>query len=189
LDVVSCVAYGNDSQVQILIENNVLPPLRALLEDPARHPVHATVCFVISNICATNTDHAQAVIDAGIFPLIVAILKSKRTSAALRCEATWALCKVTFQVTAEQLVILAGQGVLQSICNMLSDTSRMNATPVEQAVLAIASVFDVLDRETALKPPFNINVLDSLWRLQRHETETIRQQAKATLAKHFALAS
>ena len=60
---------------QIVIENHALPVFEELLQHQKIN-IQKEAAWTISNITAGNSNQIQAVIDAGILPLITDILKN-----------------------------------------------------------------------------------------------------------------
>ncbi|GIM04517.1 hypothetical protein Vretimale_9071 [Volvox reticuliferus] len=64
---------------------------RRVLEDSEAPALLREVCFAISNIAAGTQDQAITVLDAGLPPLLVRVLKRCGGSDAVHREATWVL--------------------------------------------------------------------------------------------------
>ena len=61
-----------------MIDQHALPVFEELLQHPKVN-IQKEAAWTISNITAGNSNQIQAVIDAGILPLIADILKNVRT--------------------------------------------------------------------------------------------------------------
>ena len=113
------IAGGNDSHIQIIIDNNVLPSLLNLLSSTSAYILH-DACSMISNITAGTVDQIQAVIDSDIIPEVVSLLKDD-CSANTRNEAACVIVNVTQYGSAKQVEYLVTQGCIPLLLDLLND--------------------------------------------------------------------
>ncbi|KAK7337678.1 hypothetical protein VNO77_18263 [Canavalia gladiata] len=111
------VVAGNDALAQLVIDNQVLPRLFRLLTQNRNKIILKEVCWTISNITAGNRTQKQAFIEANlIFPLIHLLDFGEFD---IKKEAAWAISNATSAGSHEQIKILAIQGCIQPLCDLL----------------------------------------------------------------------
>ncbi len=72
----------------------------------------------MSNITAGNQSQVQAVIDAGLIPMIIHHLNKGEFQT--KKEAAWAISNLTISGRKEQVAHVVQQGVIPPFCNLLS---------------------------------------------------------------------
>jgi len=83
LRVVGNIVTGNESQTQLIIDNNALPSLLTLLSS-TNDGVRKDTCWAISNITAGTEEQIQAVIDSDIIPKVISLLKDDSSGVCRR---------------------------------------------------------------------------------------------------------
>ena len=103
LRCVGNIASGNDLHTNMLIENDVLSGILALMVSP-RKILRKEAAWALSNISAGTTKHVEAIFDAGIVPICVRILENE--SFNLQKEAAWCISNITTNGTLPHLLLL-----------------------------------------------------------------------------------
>jgi len=111
------IVTGDDVQTQLMISNDVLPYLLALLTHNHKKSIKKEACWTISNITAGNKDQIQAVIDANIIPPLVQLLQNAEFD--IKKEAAWAISNATSGGSHEQIKYLVNQGCIKPLCDLL----------------------------------------------------------------------
>ncbi|KAK1393182.1 hypothetical protein POM88_012238 [Heracleum sosnowskyi] len=71
----SIVRWGSDSNIELIIERDILLSLECLLGEDDKYYVK-NACWIISNITARNENHIKAVIDSGLIEPLVDVVES-----------------------------------------------------------------------------------------------------------------
>ncbi|KAK1382130.1 hypothetical protein POM88_019865 [Heracleum sosnowskyi] len=71
----SIVRWGSDSNIEFIIERDILLSLECLLGEDDKYYVK-NACWIISNITARNENHIKAVIDSGLIEPLVDVVES-----------------------------------------------------------------------------------------------------------------
>ena len=116
LRVVMYIVTGNESQTQLIIDNNALPSLLTLLSS-SNEDIRKGICFSISNMTAGTVEQNQAVIDCDIIPKVISLLKDD--SLAVYKEPAWVLGNCTTNGSSEQVKYLMNQGYIQPLFDLL----------------------------------------------------------------------
>ncbi|VDK64058.1 unnamed protein product, partial [Cylicostephanus goldi] len=82
LRVLGNMSTGNDELTQCVVDLNTLDEIIPLSERSKSTTVVKECCWLISNIIAGTNSQIQAVIDAGIMPFIIEVLKSVSSTAS-----------------------------------------------------------------------------------------------------------
>jgi len=116
LKTVGNIATGNDSQTQLIIDNNVLPHLLELLSSP-KNGIVKEACWIISNITAGSKAQIQAVLDSGIFPELFPLLNSEEDG--IQCEVSFAIINATQGCDTEQVKDMVNQDCIPHLLDLL----------------------------------------------------------------------
>ena len=125
-------------QIQTVIECAALPRLLQLLTGDHSNTVKKEACWAVSNITAGNTDHIQAVIDAGIVPALVSLLGTSEFN--IKKRAAWALSNATAGGTNPQIRYLVTQGCIKPMCDLLACSDARVITVVLEGLQNILKV-------------------------------------------------
>ncbi|KAK1350241.1 hypothetical protein POM88_054677 [Heracleum sosnowskyi] len=71
----SIVRWGSDSNIELIIERDILLSLECLLGEDNKYYIK-NACWIISNITARNENHIKAVIDSGLIEPLVDVVES-----------------------------------------------------------------------------------------------------------------
>ncbi|KAI5009122.1 hypothetical protein ZWY2020_010170 [Hordeum vulgare] len=111
------ISAGDDTQVQVIIENGILPCLTQLLARNYPKIIKKQTCLIVSNITAGSKDQIQAVIDADVMNHVIVLLKTSETD--LKKEAAWAISNAASGGSSDQIQYLVSRGCLEPLCNVL----------------------------------------------------------------------
>ncbi|CAM0907531.1 unnamed protein product [Alopecurus aequalis] len=111
------ISAGDDTQVQVIIENGILPCLAQLLARNYAKVIKKQACLIVSNIAAGSKDQIQAVIDADVMNHVVVLLKTSETD--IQKEAAWAISNAASGGSSDQIQYLVSRGCLEPLCNVL----------------------------------------------------------------------
>ncbi|KAK4492615.1 hypothetical protein RD792_003433 [Penstemon davidsonii] len=117
LRTVGNIVTGDDAQTQVIIDNRSLPCLLNLLTQNYKKSIKKEACWTISNITAGNKDQIQAVIEAGIFSPLIALLQNAEFE--IKKEAAWAISNATSGGTHDQIKFLVREGCIKPLCDLL----------------------------------------------------------------------
>ncbi|WVZ67123.1 hypothetical protein U9M48_016248 [Paspalum notatum var. saurae] len=112
------ISAGDDTQVEVLIENGILNCLAQLLAWNYPQNIKKQACLIVSNITAGSKDQIQAVIDAGIVSPLVVLLRT--SEADIKEEAAWAISNAASSGSSEQIQYLVSRGCLEPLCSVLT---------------------------------------------------------------------
>uniref|UniRef100_A0A453AM41 IBB domain-containing protein n=1 Tax=Aegilops tauschii subsp. strangulata TaxID=200361 RepID=A0A453AM41_AEGTS len=111
------ISAGDDTQVQVIVEQGILPCLAQLLARNYPKIIKKQACLIVSNITAGSKDQIQAVIDADVMNHVIVLLKTSETD--LKKEAAWAISNAASGGSSDQIQYLVSRGCLEPLCNVL----------------------------------------------------------------------
>uniref|UniRef100_M8BM30 Importin subunit alpha n=1 Tax=Aegilops tauschii TaxID=37682 RepID=M8BM30_AEGTA len=125
------ISAGDDTQVQVIVEQGILPCLAQLLARNYPKIIKKQACLIVSNITAGSKDQIQAVIDADVMNHVIVLLKTSETD--LKKEAAWAISNAASGGSSDQIQMrcfamtfslsdrryLVSRGCLEPLCNVL----------------------------------------------------------------------
>ncbi|XP_015694804.1 importin subunit alpha-4 isoform X2 [Oryza brachyantha] len=112
------ISSGDDAQVQVLVENDILNYLILLLTRNYPTSVKKQACLIVSNIAAGSKDNIQAVIDADVISPLIFLLKSSEQD--IKEEAAWAISNAASGGSNDQIQYLVSRGCLEPLCSILT---------------------------------------------------------------------
>ena len=124
LRTVGNVVTGNESQTQIMVDNNVLPRLRSLLSSSSEG-IQKNACWAISNITAGTKEQIQAVIDSDIIPRLIPLLSE---NPGISKEAAWAVTNAIFAGSTDQIKVLVSEGCIPPLLDLLTTVDDVEIT-------------------------------------------------------------
>ena len=113
LRVCGNIAIGNNEQTQCIVDFGVLKPLHRMIESDEPVIVREA-CWTVSNITAGSSEQIDAVIAANLFPPLIECVTTGTYEIAH--QAAWALVNAASSGSKEQIMYLAEQGAIPSLC-------------------------------------------------------------------------
>lgn len=113
------IVSGELSCCQAVIDAGLLSAMPVVLSNVSRS-VREEACWILSNIAGGQEQQVTAMLHA---PNVLAALVEQMSWAEYRVrrEATWALCNIIVQSSADSILDLIGLGVLRSFCPLLDE--------------------------------------------------------------------
>uniref|UniRef100_A0A8C7VP89 Importin subunit alpha n=1 Tax=Oncorhynchus mykiss TaxID=8022 RepID=A0A8C7VP89_ONCMY len=212
VDTVWALSYltdGGNEQIQMVIDSGVVPFLVPLLSHqevkvqgcygdritatsvvmshvhsqmPRDRLVREAVWF-LSNITAGNQQQVQAVIDAGLLPMIIHQLA--KGDFGTQKEAAWAISNLTISGRKDQVEYLVQQNVVPPFCSLLS----VKDSQVVQVVLdGLKNVLIMAGEEASTIAEIieECGGLEKIENLQQHENEDIYKLAFEIIDQYFS---
>ncbi|KAL7212123.1 hypothetical protein ACSBR2_014899 [Camellia fascicularis] len=178
---------GDDTQIQFVIENHVLPCLYQLLTQNHEESIKKEACWTISNITARNRSQIQAVIEANIILPLVHLLQHAEFDIK---EAAWAISNATRGGSHDQIRFLASQGCIKPLCDLLIYPDPSIVTVCLEGLENILKVGEA-DKEGGMNNGINLYAqtidesdgLDMNENLQTHDNNKIYEKAMKILQR------
>jgi hypothetical protein len=186
LRIIGNLVTGDDLQTQIVLNLSALSVLASLLNSAEKKDIIKETCWALSNITAGNTSQIQAVIEANIFPRLVALLGQADRDREATLHAAWAVSNATSSGTPEQIWYLAEEaGCLRPLCALLACGDDEIVAVVLEALGSIlrAGALDAGgsgDRYVVYIK--ELRVLDRIMQLLAHRDNHIRDKASRLLS-------
>lgn len=112
------ISAGDDKQVEVLIENDILNCLGQLVARNYPKNIKKQACLIVSNIAAGSKDQIQAVIDADIITPLIVLLRTSEPD--VKKEAAWAISTAASGGSSDQIQYLVSRGCLEPLCSVLT---------------------------------------------------------------------
>lgn len=112
------ISAGDDKQVEVLIENDILNCLGQLVARNYPKNIKKQACLIVSNIAAGSKDQIQAVIDADIITPLIVLLRTSEMD--VKKEAAWAISTAASGGSSDQIQYLVSRGCLEPLCSVLT---------------------------------------------------------------------
>lgn len=112
------ISAGDDKQVEVLIENDILNCLGQLVARNYPKNIKKQACLIVSNIAAGSKDQIQAVIDADIITPLIVLLRTSEPD--VKKEAAWAISTAASGGSSDQIQYLISRGCLEPLCSVLT---------------------------------------------------------------------
>uniref|UniRef100_A0A8B9KMS3 Importin subunit alpha-4-like n=1 Tax=Astyanax mexicanus TaxID=7994 RepID=A0A8B9KMS3_ASTMX len=179
---VKCLHPRTDEQTQAVLNCDVLSHFPLLLTHP-KDKINKEAVWFLSNITAGNQQQVQAVIDAGLIPLIIHQLA--KGDFGTQKEAAWAISNLTISGKKEQVEYLVQQGVVAPLCDLLV----VRDAQVVQVVLDGLKNILLMAGEQASTVSNIIEEcggLEKIENLQQHENEYIYKLAFEIIDQYFS---
>ncbi|CAL5410873.1 unnamed protein product [Camellia sinensis] len=182
LRTVGNIVTGDDTQIQFVIENHVLPCLYQLLTQNHKNSIKKEACWTISNITAGNRSQIQAVIEANIILPLVHLLQHAEFE--IKKEAAQAITNATFGGSHDQIRFLASQGCIKPLCDLLICPDPRIVAVCLKGLENILKVGEA-DKEGGMNNGINLYAqtidesdgLDKIENLQTHDNNEIHEKA------------
>lgn len=118
LRCIGIVITGNDYETQMAVDAGVIPELGNLLISHET-TIRKETAWALSNITAGTTNQVQTVIDSKVMSILIKLAKDDTFE--VRRECIWCLSNTTSNATVEQLQQLIQDGIVEALCNILSN--------------------------------------------------------------------
>ncbi|KAK6021256.1 Armadillo/beta-catenin-like repeat protein [Ostertagia ostertagi] len=121
LRVLGNMSTGNDELTQCVVDLKTLDEIIPLSERSRSTTVVKECCWLVSNIIAGTQSQIQAVIDAGIMPFIIEVLRS----GDFKCqfEASWAVANLAQGGNSKQILSLLQDNAIPALCSALKQSN------------------------------------------------------------------
>lgn len=188
LRAVGNIVTGDDTQTQVILNNNALQCLLPLLNS-SKESIKKEACWTISNITAGTRAQIQMVFEANIFPKLIEILATGENKT--RKEAAWAVVNATSSGTGEQIRYLVELNIIQPLCDLLG---LVDTKIVEVALNGVDNILKVGQADANITGSQNMYALkveecgglDKIEYLQGHQNEKIYKKAFQIIEKYFS---
>ena len=184
------IVTGTEAHTQVVLDCPMaLPLLKKLLHGP-KLAMRKEGCWAISNIAAGSQEQIQMMIDAGVIPLVVAIILSNNGEfeEALKKEALYVLGNVFSYGSVDQIVYLVEQNVIPGF---LSHLDNDDSEAVFSCLKGIWRMLKVgRDSIVGEENPFAEKMVESedfykFEDLQDHQNARINRKVRVLLDEYF----
>ncbi|ETN71473.1 Armadillo/beta-catenin-like repeat protein [Necator americanus] len=187
LRVLGNMSTGNDELTQCVVDLNTLDEIIPLSERSKSTTVVKECCWLISNIIAGTNSQIQAVIDAGIMPFIIEVLRS----GDFKCqfEASWAVANLAQGGTAAQILTLLQDNAVPALCDALKQSNVDLLNNALETLYALLNTVSTCcpERLDELREAVEENDgLDYLERLQESESDKVYATAYRIISDYFS---
>ncbi|XGW13820.1 hypothetical protein V3C99_000261 [Haemonchus contortus] len=187
LRVLGNMSTGNDELTQCVVDLKTLDEIIPLSERSRSTTVVKECCWLVSNIIAGTQSQIQAVIDAGIMPFIIEVLRS----GDFKCqfEASWAVANLAQGGNSKQILTLLQDNAIPALCSALKQSN------VDLLNNALESLYTLLTTVSTCCPERLDEVreaveeadgLDYLERLQESESDKVYSTAYRIISDFFS---
>lgn len=186
LRVLGNMATGNDDLTQKVIELGTLQEIGPLTERAKSQTIVKECCWLVSNVIAGTQPQIQAVLDAGILPLIIEVLLNGEFKSQF--EASWAIANLAQGGTSQQILTLWHDGAVPVLCSLLKSKNIDMLSNTLEALHALLTVVSTVDCERIdeLRDLIEENKgLDYLEKLQESESEKIYNMSYRIISDFF----
>eukprot|EP00742_Colponemidia_sp_Colp-10_P017583 GILJ01020227.1.p1 GENE.GILJ01020227.1~~GILJ01020227.1.p1 ORF type:complete len:287 (-),score=28.03 GILJ01020227.1:5-865(-) len=119
--IIGNISAANVELCQVAINAGCLPPMKSLLEPWMPREVRKEAAWALSNIAAGTKDQIQAIVDAGLLPVLVSTVGAPEHE--VQREAVWACANISVNGSSQQISHLVECGVLEALCEVLRRTT------------------------------------------------------------------
>ncbi|RCN49530.1 importin subunit alpha-2 family protein [Ancylostoma caninum] len=187
LRVLGNMSTGNDELTQCVVDLNTLDEIIPLSERSKSTTVVKECCWLISNIIAGTNSQIQAVIDAGIMPFIIEVLRS----GDFKCqfEASWAVANLAQGGTAAQILTLLQDNAIPALCSALKQSNIDLLNNALETLYALLNTVATCcpERLDEVREAVEENEgLDHLERLQESESDKVYASAYRIISDFFS---
>ncbi|KAI1694020.1 armadillo/beta-catenin-like repeat domain-containing protein [Ditylenchus destructor] len=187
LRVLGNFATGNDELTQVVCDSGVLKHVVPQLLQRNTISIVKESCWLVSNVLAGTNSQIEEVIDAGLLPLLLSVLKNGDHRS--QYEAGWAIANIAHGGSVEQIFHLTRtEGCVEAICHCLNVKNNeliSNMVDALYVVLTTVANNDPMNLEKVKITVEECNGLDYLETLQRHESQRIYDMAFKIVDEFF----
>lgn len=190
LRAVGNIVTGTDEQTQLVIQCNALLYFKNLLMH-SKASIVKEATWAISNVTAGPKEQIQAVINAGLVPLIIAVLKGGdmvRSDFKSQKEAVWAITNFTSGSTPDQMNFLVDYGVIEPMCKLLEVKDTKVILVLLDGFNHILSTASKNDHhmEKVCRQMDEYKGIQHIENLQTHQNFEVYKSALAIIDKYFS---
>ncbi|GMJ08364.1 importin alpha isoform 4 [Hibiscus trionum] len=186
LRTIGNIVTGDDSQTQVVIDNQGLPCLYKLVSHNYKKCIKKEACWTISNITAGNTTQLQAVIDANIISPLIHLLQHAEFE--IKKEAAWAISNATSTGSHQQIQYMVKQGCVKPLCDLLVCPDPRIVTICLEGldnILKIGEADSSSGRNIYTEMIEECNGLEKIEDLQSHNNNDIYNKAVKMLERYW----
>ncbi|KAK5803203.1 importin subunit alpha-4-like isoform X2 [Gossypium arboreum] len=191
LRTIGNIVTGDDSQTQVVIDNEGLPCLYNFVSQNYKRIIKKEACWTISNITAGNRNQIQAVIEANIISPLVHLLQHAELE--IKKEAAWAIFNAISIGSHEQIQYLVKQGCMKPLCDLLACSDPRIVT---LCLEGLDNILKIGETDTTLSNNGSgVNIytemieecdgLEKIENLQSHENNEIYNKAVQMLERYW----
>lgn len=188
LRIVGNIVTGEDEQTQKVIDCQVLPRLKFMLDNVnIKKAIKKEVCWTISNITAGPVNQIQAVIDANIIESLIQHLILSDFD--VKKEAAWAIANATSSGSYQQIRYMVSKGCIKPLCDLLeTNDARIVAVALEalENILEKGNMEELDDENDYGLLIEDCNGTSKIEKLQMHVNHSIADKAANIIAKFFS---
>ncbi|KAK6055712.1 Armadillo/beta-catenin-like repeat protein [Cooperia oncophora] len=187
LRVLGNMSTGNDELTQCVVDLKTLDEIIPLSERSRSTTVVKECCWLVSNIIAGTQSQIQAVIDAGIMPFIIEVLRS----GDFKCqfEASWAVANLAQGGNSKQILTLLQDNAIPALCSALKQSNvdlLNNALETLYTLLTTVSTCIPERLDEVREAVEEADGLDYLERLQESESDKVYSTAYRIISDFFS---
>jgi len=187
LRVVGNIVTGNEGQTQSVLDDpRALPALRNMLMH-VNKGIRKEACWTISNITAGTKEQIGDVIQAGIMPVVIELLREAEFE--IKKEAAWALSNACSCGTPDQVRYLVSKGVIPLFCDLLSSYDSATVNVSLDALGIILGIGEIEAEVDGVNPHANLIVetggADALHQLQETSNNVIYDKVSSIIEQYF----
>jgi len=131
----SYISDGTDSNIQAVIDSNVVPRLIQLLEQHFPHNVQTPALRTLGNIVTGNDQQTSYCLEKGILPALKPLLGSSKKN--IRKEAAWTISNITAGTKEQAQQVIDSDYILPKLIELMGANSDFDVR--KEAAYAISN--------------------------------------------------